>query len=389
MNVKDKILDDAVNSHDVPFVVAATGDSKGTTYAGAAGDAAPGHKAGQDTVFRIFSMTKAVGSTAAMILVDRNKLDPESPVEDILPEFSKIMVLEGFDGDKPKLRAPRAKATIRQLATHTSGLEYEFWNSSILEYQQKTGTAGILAGTKAALFYPMVTDPGTRWGYGIGIDWLGQAVEKIDGRRIDQFCREEIFSPLGMTDTAHEVSPEMAKRLASVFSRGEDGRFAPMEIAPPSNPEVYGMGHSLYSTPIDYMKFLRMFLNRGALNGTRILSEKAFDWMLADRTNGLAFRKMVTAMPPITADCDPFAGTRRTHSFAFFRNEEDIPGMRSAGSQSWAGVLNTHFWFDLKSNIAAVLLTQSLPFVEPRFVKLYGDFERAVYAEGNPARARD
>ena len=129
-----------------------------------------------------------------MILVDRNKLDPESPVEDILPEFSKIMVLEGFDGDKPKLRAPRAKATIRQLATQTSGLEYEFWNSSILDYQQKTGTAGILAGTKAALFYPMVTDPGTRWGYGIGIDWLGQAVEKIDGRRID--CREPFWRGL-------------------------------------------------------------------------------------------------------------------------------------------------------------------------------------------------
>jgi CubicO group peptidase (beta-lactamase class C family) len=144
LNPKDKILDDAVKNHDVPFVVAATGDSKGITYAGAAGDATPGRKAGQDTVFRIFSMTKAVGSTAAMILIDRGKLDPESPVEDILPEFSKIKVLEGFDGDKPKLRAPRTKATIRQLATHTGGLEYEFWNSSILEYQQKTGTAGIL-----------------------------------------------------------------------------------------------------------------------------------------------------------------------------------------------------------------------------------------------------
>ena len=117
-----------------------------------------------------------------------------------------------------------------------------------------------------------------------------------------------------------------------------------------------------------------MFLNRGALNGNRILTEKAIDWMLADRTNGLAFRKMVTAMPSITADCDPFAGTRRTHSFGFFRNEEDIPGMRSAGSLSWAGVLNTHFWFDLKRNIAAVLMTQS------PFVSLYGDFEKAVYA---------
>ena len=183
-----------------------------------------------------------------------------------------------------------------------------------------------------------------------------------------------------MSDTAHEVSAEMGKRLASVSARGEDGPFAPMEIAPPSNPEVYGMGHSLYSTAADYMKFLRMFLNRGALNGNRILSEKAIDWMLADQTNGLAFRKMVTAMPPITADCDPFAGTRRSHSFGFFRNEEDIPGMRSAGSLSWAGVLNTHFWFDPKRDTAAVLMTQSLPFVEPRFVSLYGDFERAVYA---------
>ena len=111
MNPKDKILDDAVKNHDVPFVVAATGDSKGITYAGAAGDATPGRKAGQDTVFRIFSMTKAVGSTAAMILIDRGKLDPESPVEDILPEFSKIKVLDGFDGDKPKLRPePRRRS---------------------------------------------------------------------------------------------------------------------------------------------------------------------------------------------------------------------------------------------------------------------------------------
>jgi methyl acetate hydrolase len=326
-------------------------------------------------------MTKGVGSTAAMILIDREKLNPDTPVESILPEFSAIKVLERFDGDTPVLRAPKTKATVRHLATHTSSLEYEFWNAEMAAYLAKTGHPSILSGLKSAMFYPMMTDPGTRWGYGPSIDWLGLVVEKIDGRRIDKFCREEIFQPLGMKDTAFEVSDAMAKRLAAVKIRGEDGKFGPFEIAPPPNPEVYGMGHALYSTAPDYLRFLRMFLNRGALNGNRVLSEKGVDWMLADWMNGLTFQKMVTVAPAITADCDPFPGTRRTHSFGFFRNEADIPGRRSAGSLSWAGVLNTHYWFDPRKGIAAVIMTQSLPFVEPRYMQLYADYETAVYAE--------
>jgi CubicO group peptidase (beta-lactamase class C family) len=124
-----------------------------------------------------------------------------------------------------------------------------------------------------------------------------------------------------------------------------------------------------------------MFLNRGTLNGNRVLSEQGVDWMLADRMNGLTFEKMVTVAPPLTADCDPFAGTPRTHSFGFLRNDADIPGRRSAGSQSWAGVANTHYWFDPRKDIAAVIMTQSLPFLEPRFLELYSDFETAVYSE--------
>jgi methyl acetate hydrolase len=380
MSKMQAVLDDAVRAGDVPFAVAMVGDKNGIKWSGTAGERSPGQATSADTVFRIFSMTKAVGSTAAMLLIDRGKLNPDTPVQDILPEFAKMQVLEGFDGDKPLLRAPKTKATVRHLATHTSGLEYEFWNADMAKYLAVTGHPPILSGLKAALFYPMMTDPGTRWGYGIGIDWLGQVVEKIDGRRIDQFCREEIFTPLGMSDTAFEVSAPMKARLAAVAARGEDGKFAPFDIAPPPNPEFYGMGHSLYSTAPDYMKFLRMYLNRGQLDGKRLLKEASVDWMLADRMNGLTFLKMVTAAPPVTADCDPFPGTRRTHSFGFFRVEEDIPGMRSAGSQAWAGVLNTHFWFDPKKDVAAVIMTQTLPFVEPRFVDTYANFERAVYA---------
>jgi len=380
MSTLQAVLDDAVRAGDVPFAVAMVGNKNGIKWSGGAGERSPGQAASTDTVFRIFSMTKAVGSTAAMLLIDRGKLNADTPVQDILPEFAKIQVLERFDGDKPVLRAPKSKATVRHLATHTSGLEYEFWNADVGKYLAVTGHPPILSGLKAALFYPMMTDPGTRWGYGMGIDWLGQVVEKIDGRRIDQFCREEIFTPLGMPDTDFEVSAGMKPRLAAIAARGEDGKFAPFDIAPPSHPEVYGMGHSLYSTAPDYMRFLRMFLNRGQLDGKRLMSESSIDWMLADRMNGLTFQKMVTAMPPVTADFDPYPGTRCTHSFGFFRVEKDIPGMRSAGSQAWAGVLNTHFWFDPKKDLAAVILTQSLPFVEPRFMDTYGKFERAVYA---------
>ena len=381
MTVKDTVLSRAVDRQDVPFVVGMVANAAGPTYSGAFGDAAAGLKASEDTVFRIFSMTKAIGSTAAMILIDRGKLNPETPVKEILPEFGKIQVLERFDGDKPILRAPRTNATVRHLATHTSGLEYEFWNAEVANYLAKTGHPSILSGLKSAMFYPMMTDPGTRWGYGPSIDWLGLIVEKIDGRRIDKFCHEEIFGPLGMKDTAFEVSDAMAKRLATVKIRGEDGNFGPYDIAPPPNPEVYGMGYALYSTAPDYVQFLRMFLNRGTLNGNRLLSEKGVDWMLADRMNGLTFEEMVTVVPALTADFDAFAGTRRTHSFGCFRNEVDIPGRRSAGSQSWGGVLNTHFWFDPKKGIASIIMTQSLPFVEPRFMQLYADYESAVYAE--------
>jgi len=317
-----------------------------------------------------------------MILIDRGKLDPNAPVESILPDFAKIQVLEGFDGDSPRMRAPKSRATIRQLATHTSGLVYEFWNPDIALWMQKTGHPSILSGLKSSLFYPMVFDPGTRWDYGIGIDWLCQAVEAIDGRRIDKYCQEEIFAPLGMASTAFECEGALAARLASVSARGEDGKFAPFELAPPPHPEFYGMGHALYSTAGDYMRFIRMFLNKGSLDGKRVLSEKGVATMLANHIGELRVGKMTTVAPPITADVDLFPGTPKTHSLGFLRVEQDVPGMRSADSQGWAGVLNTHFWFDPAKDVAGTIMTQTLPFVEPRFLEVYAKFERAAYAAG-------
>ncbi len=295
MSQLNDVLERSVSAEDAPFIVAQVGDANGVKWSGAAGESAPGQKAAPDTVFRIFSMTKAVGSTAAMILMDRGKLNPNTPVEEILPEYAKVQVLEGFDGDTPRLRAPRTKATVRHLATHTSGFTYEFWSADISKYLQATGHPGILSGQKASLFYPLTFDPGERWDYGIGIDWLGQVVEAVDGRKIDRFCREEILDPLNMADTRFEVEDHMASRLASVSIRGEDGKFGDIAIAPPSHPDFYGMGHSLYSTAPDYMRFLRMYLNKGQLDGRRLLSEKAIDFLLSNQIGDIEIGVMKTA----------------------------------------------------------------------------------------------
>jgi methyl acetate hydrolase len=377
----DKVIGDAVAQQDAPFLVAMVGNREGTVWSGAAGQRSPGQAASLDTVFRIFSMTKAVGSMAAMMLMDRGKLSADATVESILPEFTQIKLLDGFNDSGPILRAPKVKATVRHLATHTSGLAYEFWNAEMARYLPVGGTPTILSGLTSSLNYPLQFEPGTRWDYGIGIDWLGRVVEKVDGRKIDQFCREEIFEPLGMRDTAFEVLPHMAARLAAVQIRGEDGKFGDFAIAPPPHPEFYGMGHALYSTAPDYLRFLRMVLSDGSLEGKRLISAAGLASMLANQIGSTPIPRLKTAVPPLSADAEFFPGRKKSHSMAFMRFDEDIPGMRHAGSQGWAGVLNSHYWFDPQANVIGLLMSQSLPFVEPRFMSTYEKFERAVYLQ--------
>ncbi|MCY4151089.1 MAG: serine hydrolase [Aestuariivita sp.] len=377
----DMALSAAVNKTQVPFVVAMVGNSRDILYSNGYGDYGSWDRA-EDTVFRIFSMTKAVGSLAAIILIDRGLLGMHMPVARYLPEWNDVRVIAGWDGDQPILREPRREATICNLATHTSGLEYELWSDDIQKYLEVTGHPSILSGTVESLNYPLTRDPNTRWAYGIGIDWLTRVVEKVDGRPIDVFCQEEIFGPLGMTETGFEPDQVPAK-LAQVYARTEDGGFTPMDIAPPPNPEFYGMGHALYSTAADYMKFLQMILNHGTLNGSTIISTNACKLMRENQlpaTNPpLTFRKMVSVAPALTDDFDPFPEAQLTHTFAFLRNEDAIADRRSEESLSWAGVCNTHYWIDPKEDLCAVIMTQLLPFVEPGFMQTYADFEKAVY----------
>ncbi len=375
-----QVLDAAVAAGDVPFAVGLVGDAGGTRWQGAAGEAAPGLRAGADTVLRLFSMTKAVGAVAAMILVDRGRLALDAPVDSVLPGFAELRVLDGWDGDVPRLRAPRRRATLRQLASHTSGLAYDIWNAEMLRYRELTGQPTAPSGRLAGLNHPLMFDPGAGWAYGIGPDWLGRVVEAVDGRRIDRFCREEIFAPLGMGSTGFELDADLSGRLAAVVARVPDGGFAAASVTPPAQPEFYGMGHALYGSGADYLRFLRMLLGGGALDGARVLSPAAVAELLANQTGGLRVGAMRSVLPAASADVELFPGTPKGHSLAYLRVEADVPGMRAAGAQGWAGILNTHCWLDPARGIAGLFLTQVRPFCDPRVMAAYAAFERAVYA---------
>ncbi len=367
------VIDRAVTDGDLPYAVAMVADRDGIVWAGTAGEVAP------DAVFGIFSMSKAVGAVAAMILVERGALNLETPVADILPAFADMKVLDGWDGEAPRLRPPARQATLHQLLTHSAGLEYPHWNRPIRDFVARTGHPIAPSGKRQGLMCPMATDPGIRFGYGAGIDWAGEMVAAVSGQPVDTFLKEALFEPLGMGDTDVEVRAHMAGRLPPVMRRSGTG-FERTEAAPPAGPEFYGMGHCLYSTAPDYLRFLRMLLNGGSLDGVRILSAASVETMLADHLAPLRFRPMITANPSLSADFDPFPGLDAGHSLGFLRVAEDVPGRRRAGSQSWAGILNTHCWLDPESGLTALLMTQTLPFVEPRFMATWEAFEHAVYA---------
>jgi CubicO group peptidase (beta-lactamase class C family) len=326
-------------------------------------------------------MTKAVTGIAAAKLVESGALDLDAPVASILPEFGALQVLEGFDGDKPRLRAPRSQATVRQLATHTSGLVYEFWNADIAKYLAVTGRPGFLSGTKLGISYPLVFDPGERWDYGVGVDWLGLVVQQVSGKRLDRFFADEIFTPLSMADTGFECPPEKRERLTSVHARQPDGSLVPIALDPPENPEIHCGGFGLYSTASDYMRFLRMLLNGGSLDGKQILKPATLNYALENHIGDLEVVNLVSCNAAVTYDAEFFPGMSKKHSLATMINMEPARGMRGAMSHCWAGALNTFFWFDPIGGMAGVVLMQSLPFCDPQCVDVLVDFEKAAYTQ--------
>lgn len=377
----DDVLRTAVEAGAVPNVVAVAADDSGIVYEGAAGPRSAGSPdlVGVDSVFRIASMTKIVTTVAALQQMERGALELDAPVDTYCPEFAETKVLEGFDGDQPRTRPARTRATIRHLLTHTSGLSYWFFNSDIVRWEAATGTPNALGGGDAYFNAPLVADPGTTFEYGINTDWLGRVVQVASGKTLDVYFREEILGPLGMNRTGFVVRPEDSNATVPIHVPGDGGTWIPTPIDLNQAPAYWPGGHGLYSTPTEYLNFQRMLLGRGSFNGLRLLQEKTVDAAFQNQIGRLDFPATITSGDPAAA-CDFSAGPDHKWGFGLLLNTTQQPGMRSPGSGGWAGLFNSHFWVDPAQRLTGAIYTQALPFALPASMDVYANFERALYA---------
>ena len=379
----DRVMRDAVAAGAVPHVAAIAADRDGIIYEGGAGTRIAGQSdepVTTSTQFRIMSMTKMVCTVAALQQMERGELELDSPVDTYCPEFADVQVLEGFDGDTPKLRPAGARATVKQLITHTSGLGYWFWNADLVTYEKLTGVPNVVAGSAEAFKAPLVTDPGTRFVYGINTDWLGKVVEAVAGQTLDVVIKQNVTGPLGMGDTMFRLDQERTDRCVTLHVRGEDGSWTSAGEILNQDPDWWAGGHGLYSTPRDYIRFERALLRGGDLDGERILRRETVDAAFSNQIGDLDFpAEIPTADPPITDTLK--AGRGWKWGYGLLLNTADVPGRRRAGTGAWAGLLNTHFFIDRATGVCASIYTNSLPFItEHEAWKLYGDFEAALYA---------
>jgi CubicO group peptidase (beta-lactamase class C family) len=386
----DQVLSRAVRNGDVPNVVAMAADRDGVVYEGAAGPRAVGQDAsddssasidpvGPDSTLRLASMTKMVATVAALQQTERGALELDAPVDAYLPEFAELPVLEGFDGDTPKLRPAGARATVRQLITHTAGLAYWFCNPDVVRWHEVTGVPNVLAGDATAFTMPLASDPGTRYEYGTNTDWLGKVVEATSGQALDAYLDANVLGPLGMHNTAFLMTDEQRARCVPVHLRGEDGRWMATDLDWNQEPGWWAGGHGLYSTPRDYLAFQRMLLGGGMLGDARILEQATVDAAFTNQIGSLDFPEEIRSAEPGTS-CDITLGPGLKWGLGLLLNTQQHPGMRGPGSGSWAGIFNTHFWVDPAGGVTGAIYTQCLPFVEPRALTLYLDFEQALYA---------
>ena len=379
LNAIDAAIAQGVEHAGLPGVVALIGDRDGVLYAkafGARGVADPAPMT-LDTPFWFASMTKAVTSVAAMQLVEQGRLGLDDPIGQLLPDLSQPRVLTGFDDTGAPVTRPATRPiTLRHLLTHTAGFGYDFMNADMLKAR---GEEGPPPGSLASLNTPLLFDPGERWEYGLSTDWVGLAVEAVSGRDLGAYFAEHIFAPLGMTDTGFVLDEA---RLAPLHARQPEGGLAPIPsfAALLSSGGYLSGGGGLSGTGGDYMRFLRMILNGGVLDGIRLLGTETVGMMARNQIGDLRAGALGSVMPNMTLPFDLFPQMKTGWGLGFLINPEPVPGRRAAGSLAWGGLANTHYWIDATSNRAGLILTQTFPFGDARVMDLVRAFETAAYA---------
>ncbi|GAP34303.1 putative 1,4-butanediol diacrylate esterase [Piscinibacter sakaiensis] len=380
----DAVLQRTVDGEPkVPGVVAMLTDRQANLYAGAAGVRRLGQPAPmtEDTTFAIFSTTKAITATAALQLVEDGRLDLDAPAMRYAPAIGRLQVIEHLDEQgNARLRPPRRQVTTRQLLTHTGGFGYDFFNEHYRRLAEAGKQPSVITASRAALETPLLFDPGERWEYGTNIDWVGQVVEGITGRRLGEVFQARIFEPLGIEDMTFEIDDRIRARVAGMHARLPDGSLQAMDFELPARPEVHFGGHGLYGSVGDYMKFIRMWLNDGDGPHGRVLRADTVEMACRRHLDpALSVTPLPGVIKTLSNDAEFFPGQPKSWSLPFMVNEERAPTGRPAGAQGWAGLANLFYWIDRQNGLGGFWATQILPFGDPGSFGGYLAFETACY----------
>jgi CubicO group peptidase (beta-lactamase class C family) len=378
----DATLRAATNAGELPGVVALVANQDGVLYEGIFGKRRlrDGPDMTRDTVFRIASMVKLITSVAALQLVEQGRLSLDAPVPDIDPALGAPQVVEGFDAEGlPKLRPPRRPLALRHLLTHTSGFAYRLWDAKAIRYANSVDKLP-KAQRKDAPSTPLMFDPGEGWQYGTSIDWVGRIVETVGGEPIDVYFRKHILDPLGMHNTAFEISPQQRAREASVHRRGPGAVLAAEPMEQHAKRQTHSGGGGIYSSAPDYLTLIRALLRGGELDGTRILRPETVALMGQNQIGQVDVGVLKTTNPSLSNDVDLCPGITRKFGFGHMLNMQALAGGRSAGSMTWGGLFNTYYWIDPEKRVAAVFMTQVLPFADTRALRVCRQFEHGIYA---------
>jgi methyl acetate hydrolase len=382
----DAALHQTVHRHGgAPGVVAMATDRSGNFYEGAVGTRELGKDAPMtvDSVFAIFSTTKALAGTCIMQLVEEGKIKLTDPAKKYTPEIAELQVLDGFDADgQPKTRPPKRDITVNDLMLHTSGLCYEFFSEDDLKYRTAKNIPTVVSCSFPSIRTVLLHDPGERWTYGVNIDWLGRIVEQQRGKRLGEVMKERIFEPLGMQDIAFTMTDSMKERRVTILDRTADGKLTPLpDLMLPQPPEMDCGGHGLYATVGEYMKFIRMILNDGAGPNGRVLKAETVAAMAQDglAAMGLPCTGWNTSIPSLSNTGEFFPGVDKGWAYTFMTNREATPSGRPADSLMWAGLANCYFWIDRKSGIGGYWASQILPFQDSASYPGFVEFETAIY----------
>jgi CubicO group peptidase (beta-lactamase class C family) len=323
----------------------------------------------EDTIFRIYSMTKPITSVALMMLVEEGAIALDDPVHRYIPQWRNLGVYEaGFIGTF-RTRPASAPMRIIDLLRHTSGLTYGLQQRTNVDAAYRKFGFGDPAGAstldtmiEGLAKIPLEASPGTVWNYSVSTDVLGYLVGKISGVPFEEFLRQRIFAPLGMVDTGFHVPPDKASRLAACYVATPEGRMQLQDDPQTSKylqaPSFVSGGGGLVSTTADYLRFCRMLLNGGMLDDTRLLSPKTLELMTANHLPG---GKDLTEMSVSLFSEAGYSGVGFGLGFAVTTNPARalIPG--TVGDFSWGGMASTYFWIDPREQLIVIFMTQLMP----------------------------